>query len=84
MGKAPKGPSTAGSIAEAAWAGAVERAVASARPCTAARGPTPALNTRAYGPAGPDWVREIKYDGYRLQVRRDGDTGRLQRCSDPT
>jgi hypothetical protein len=23
-------------------------------------------------PAGPDWVREIKHDGYRLIVRRDG------------
>jgi ATP-dependent DNA ligase len=28
-------------------------------------------------PAGPDWVHEIKYDGYRLQVRRDGDVVRL-------
>jgi bifunctional non-homologous end joining protein LigD len=28
-------------------------------------------------PAGPDWVHEIKHDGYRLQVRRDGDTVRL-------
>jgi bifunctional non-homologous end joining protein LigD len=27
--------------------------------------------------AGPDWVHEIKHDGYRLQVRRDGDTVRL-------
>jgi hypothetical protein len=24
-------------------------------------------------PAGPDWVHEIKHDGYRLQVRRDAD-----------
>ena len=24
-----------------------------------------------------DWVHEIKHDGYRLQVRRDGDTVRL-------
>jgi ATP-dependent DNA ligase len=23
-------------------------------------------------PAGPDWVHEIKHDGYRLIVRRDG------------
>ena len=23
-------------------------------------------------PAGPDWVHEIKHDGYRLQVRREG------------
>jgi bifunctional non-homologous end joining protein LigD len=28
-------------------------------------------------PAGPDWVHEIKHDGYRLQVRRDGNTVRL-------
>src|SRR5262249_51456227 len=31
--------------------------------------------TRAYKvPVGPGWIREIKHDGYRLQVRRDGDT----------
>jgi bifunctional non-homologous end joining protein LigD len=24
-------------------------------------------------PSGPDWIHEIKHDGYRLQVRRDGD-----------
>ena len=24
-------------------------------------------------PSGPDWVHEIKHDGYRLLVRRDGD-----------
>jgi ATP-dependent DNA ligase len=28
-------------------------------------------------PSGPDWVHEIKHDGYRLMVRRDGDTVRL-------
>jgi bifunctional non-homologous end joining protein LigD len=28
-------------------------------------------------PVGRDWVHEIKHDGYRLQVRRDGDTVRL-------
>jgi bifunctional non-homologous end joining protein LigD len=28
-------------------------------------------------PAGPDWVHEIKHDGYRLQVRRAGDGVRL-------
>jgi bifunctional non-homologous end joining protein LigD len=28
-------------------------------------------------PVGPDWVREIKHDGYRLQVRRDNDAVRL-------
>jgi bifunctional non-homologous end joining protein LigD len=28
-------------------------------------------------PAGPDWVHEIKHDGYRLIVLRDGDTVQL-------
>jgi ATP-dependent DNA ligase len=28
-------------------------------------------------PAGPDWVHEIKHDGYRLIVRRDGAMVRL-------
>jgi bifunctional non-homologous end joining protein LigD len=28
-------------------------------------------------PAGPDWVHEIKHDGYRLIVRRDGAAVRL-------
>jgi ATP-dependent DNA ligase len=28
-------------------------------------------------PAGADWIHEIKHDGYRLQVRRDGDDVRL-------
>jgi len=28
-------------------------------------------------PAGVDWVHEIKHDGYRLQVRRVGDSVRL-------
>ena len=27
-------------------------------------------------PAGPDWDHEIKHDGYRLIVRRDGATVR--------
>jgi bifunctional non-homologous end joining protein LigD len=32
-------------------------------------------------PAGPDWVHEIKHDGYRLIVQRDGDRVRLfTRC----
>jgi bifunctional non-homologous end joining protein LigD len=38
-------------------------------PCIPTRAPKP--------PAGTDWVREIKHDGYRLQVRREGDTVRL-------
>jgi bifunctional non-homologous end joining protein LigD len=38
----------------------------------------PCIPTRALkSPAGPDWVHEIKHDGYRLQVRREGDTVRL-------
>lgn len=28
-------------------------------------------------PAGPDWFLEIKYDGYRLRVERDGSSVRL-------
>ncbi len=28
-------------------------------------------------PAGTDWVHEIKHDGYRMIVRRDGPTVRL-------
>ena len=38
-------------------------------PCVPTRAPKP--------PTGPDWVHEIKHDGYRLQVRRIGDTVRL-------
>jgi hypothetical protein len=31
----------------------------------------PCIPTRAYKvPAGPDWVHEIKHDGYRLQGKR--------------
>ena len=28
-------------------------------------------------PSGPDWFHEVKYDGYRLRVERDGDRVRL-------
>ena len=28
-------------------------------------------------PSTPDWLHEIKYDGYRLRVERDGDRARL-------
>jgi hypothetical protein len=28
-------------------------------------------------PAGADWLHEVKYDGYRLRVERDGDRVRL-------
>jgi ATP-dependent DNA ligase len=34
-------------------------------PCIPARAAKP--------PAGSDWVHEIKHDGYRLQVRREGE-----------
>jgi bifunctional non-homologous end joining protein LigD len=38
----------------------------------------PCIPTRAYKvPSGLGWVHEIKPDGYRLQVRRDGDVVRL-------
>jgi len=38
-------------------------------PCIPSRAPKP--------PSGPDWVHEIKHDGYRLIVRRDGVIVRL-------
>jgi ATP-dependent DNA ligase len=28
-------------------------------------------------PSGADWLHEIKHDGYRLRLERDGDHGRL-------
>ena len=28
-------------------------------------------------PAGPEWFHEVKYDGYRLRLERDGDSVRL-------
>jgi hypothetical protein len=38
----------------------------------------PCIPTRAAKPpTGPDWIHEIKHDGYRLIVRRDGDAVRL-------
>jgi bifunctional non-homologous end joining protein LigD len=39
------------------------------RPCIPTRG------TKV--PASPDWIHELKYDGYRLIVVRDGDRVRL-------
>jgi ATP-dependent DNA ligase len=39
------------------------------QPCIPTRAPKP--------PSGPDWVHEIKHDGYRLIVRRDGEAVRL-------
>jgi bifunctional non-homologous end joining protein LigD len=36
------------------------------------------LPTRATTvPDGPDWLHEVKYDGYRLRLERDGDRVRL-------
>jgi bifunctional non-homologous end joining protein LigD len=38
----------------------------------------PCLPTRATAvPAGPDWIHEIKHDGYRLTVHREGKRVRL-------
>ncbi|MGE5137910.1 MAG: hypothetical protein ACM3JD_00490 [Rudaea sp.] len=38
----------------------------------------PCIPTRATKvPAGPDWLHEIKHDGYRLMVQRAGDRVRL-------
>ena len=37
----------------------------------------PCLHTlRSSAPAGPGWVHEIKFDGYRVQVHRSGTTTR--------
>jgi bifunctional non-homologous end joining protein LigD len=42
----------------------------------------PCIPTKAaYAPVGPDWVYEIKHDGYRLMVRKDRDAVRVYtRC----
>jgi bifunctional non-homologous end joining protein LigD len=38
----------------------------------------PCIPSRASKPpSGPDWVHEVKHDGYRLIVRRDGEMVRL-------
>jgi ATP dependent DNA ligase-like protein len=38
----------------------------------------PAIPTRGTKvPAGPEWLHEVKYDGFRLIVHRDGDRVRL-------
>jgi hypothetical protein len=34
-------------------------------------------------PAGPEWLHEIKYDGYRLRVDRDGDAVRKIKTTPP-
>ena len=36
------------------------------------------LPTKSYAvPTSPDWLHEVKYDGYRLRLERDGDRVRL-------
>ncbi|MGY8668831.1 hypothetical protein Q3C01_41600 [Bradyrhizobium sp. UFLA05-109] len=35
------------------------------------------LVTKTVVPAGPDWLHEIKCDGYRVRLERDGDRVRL-------
>src|SRR5271170_663678 len=45
------------------------RATGFVPPCIPTRAPNP--------PVGADWVHESKHDGYRLQVRREGDAVRL-------
>src|ERR1700729_4293122 len=47
----------------------VVRADSFVDPCIPSRAPKP--------PSGPDWVHEVKHDGYRLIVRRDGEAVRL-------
>ena len=35
-------------------------------------------------PSSPDWLHEVKYDGYRLWVERDGDRVRQDpKCAEP-
>ena len=60
------------------WRSAVCKSMG--RPCFCRRSANASSpsSSRAYKvPAGPDWVHEIKHDGYRLQVRRVLDTVRL-------
>jgi bifunctional non-homologous end joining protein LigD len=38
----------------------------------------PCIPTRSTKvPSGPHWIHEVKHDGYRLIVQRDGDRVRL-------
>jgi hypothetical protein len=34
-------------------------------------------------PTGPDWFHEVKYDGYRLRLQRDGDSHSVEINADP-
>src|SRR5258708_21516494 len=57
-------------------AGQSERSVGPALGIVLAAWPA-RVRTAARPPSGPDWVHEIKHDGYRLIVRRDGKAVRL-------
>ena len=80
-------PDHAGRARVAARASAVTLAVASLASLASLPGARkgilppfvePCLATlSAAAPAGPDWLHEIKHDGYRLQARIDGDAIRL-------
>src|SRR6476646_7893905 len=56
-------------LREMRWRLAVVEASRKIQPCL----PTPA----AQPPSGPDWIHEIKHDGYRMMVRRDAAGTRL-------
>jgi ATP-dependent DNA ligase len=45
------------------------------RPMLPAKCCLPSLADRA--PDGPDWLHEIKHDGFRMLARRDGETVRI-------
>src|SRR5271167_2501727 len=49
-----------------AWSRGLSRTI---EPCL----PSPAKSP----PAGPDWIHEIKHDGFRIMARRDGRKVRL-------
>jgi bifunctional non-homologous end joining protein LigD len=55
-----------GPLVEPAFSSQLFRCVVPAQPVKASK-----------PPSGADWVHEIKHDGYRLIVRRDGPTVRL-------
>jgi len=40
----------------------------------------PARGTKV--PAGPDWLHEVKHDGFRMIVQRDGDRVQLRSVGD--
>jgi bifunctional non-homologous end joining protein LigD len=67
----------AGSSSPRAFAALVQ-ALPGARPGALPRTPRPQLATLvAAPPAGPDWLHEIKFDGYRILARLERGTARL-------